>query len=110
MGCKRTVGSICSSPTDSSLVLTAAEQCSSAVLWKIPNHIVQESGGFDYDDDAERREDDGFDGGASSSANTMEQVASLENPGGASVTDIVWRDSAASCEASLFGALCHDHY
>ena len=47
------VGSICSSPTDSSLVLTAAEQCSSAVLWKIPKHIVQESGGFDYDDDVE---------------------------------------------------------
>jgi WD40 repeat protein len=81
------VNVICTSPSDATMVLTAAEQSSSAVLWKIPQTIMEQSEGLQYDPE----EDDALD---VASSVTMEQVLSLDHEGGSSLVDIVWRDTS----------------
>jgi len=80
------VGPICTSPTDSSMVITAAEHSSSAVLWKIPKAIMERNEGFRYDD-----EDDTST--ATPSAG-MDQVLTLEHEGDSPIVDIAWRDGS----------------
>lgn len=87
------VSVVCTSPDDASMVLTAAEESSSAVLWKIPKTTMELSGGLQYDPE----EDDAL-GGASSVS--MEQVLTLEPQGGSNLVDIVWRDTSEEPAAS----------
>jgi WD40 repeat protein len=81
------VNVICTDPADASMVFTAAEESSSAVLWKIPRTIMEQSEGLQYDPE----EDDVID---AVSSVTMEQVLSLDHEGGSSLVDIVWRDTS----------------
>ena len=86
---------LCASPTDPSLVITAAEQSSSATLYRIPRSIMTSSEGLQYDPE----EDDALDVVSSS---TMEEVLTLDsaNGGGSHIVDIVWRDSSEDMSAS----------
>jgi len=87
------VGVVCTSPNDPSMVLTAAEQNSAAVLWKIPRTTMEQSEGLQYDPE----EDDAL--GVASSV-SMEEVLMLEPRGGSSLVDIVWRDTSEEPTAS----------
>jgi WD40 repeat protein len=93
------VTAICCSPSDPSLVLTAAEGSNDATLWKIPRSIMSVNESLQYDPE----EDDALD--LASSA-VMEEVMTLNPPQGGSsspMVDIVWRDTAAEEESSSPG-------
>jgi EARP and GARP complex-interacting protein 1 len=95
---------LCTSPNDKSLVLTVAEDSSSATLWRIPQDVMEYSGdqflhgsgGGMQDDGMMIGDDDDEDGRGSVSS--MEQVSRLEAPmtdGAAqkknNILDMIWR-------------------
>jgi len=82
------VGILCTSPSDKSLVMTAAEHESTATLWRMPFDVVDRTDSLNYNPDG----DDGTDGLLSSSAYSLEEVTTLEH-NGPRLADIVWRDS-----------------
>lgn len=84
------VGIISTSPSDKSLVITAAEHKSSATLWRMPFDVVDRMDSLNYNPDG----DDGTDGLMSSSGYSLEEVSTLEHNGPSRLADIVWRDSA----------------
>lgn len=83
------VGIVCTSPSDKSLVLTAAEHNSSATLWRMPFDVVDRTDALDYNPDGEGDSSGGL---TSFSGYSLEEVAVLQHDG-PRLADIVWRDS-----------------
>lgn len=84
------VGLICSSPSDKSLVLTAAEHQSCATLWRMPLDVVDRVDSLNYNPDSDDPTSEGI---MSSSGYSLEEVCTLEHSNGPRLADIVWRDS-----------------
>jgi WD40 repeat protein len=98
------VAAICSSPTDSSVVLTAAEGSTAATVWKLPHAVMQLSSGPSYDDDDDD-DDDGSDPANNNSeilnmtnTETMEALTTLE-ASGTDLVDVQWRDAGEEASA-----------
>lgn len=82
------VGIVCTSPSDKSLVITAAEHKSSATLWRLPFDVVNRTDTLNYNPDGDESTDDPM----SSNGYTLEEVSILEH-NGPRLADIVWHDS-----------------
>ena len=82
------VGLLASSPSDKSLVLTAAEHQSSATLWRMPFEVLDRTDTLNYNPDG----DDSTDDLTSSNGFELEEVSILEH-NGSRLADIVWHDS-----------------
>lgn len=82
------VSLVCSSPSDKTLVLTAAEHKTAATLWRMPFDAVNNTESLDYNPDG----DDAPESLLSSNGYSMEEVSTLDH-NGPRLADIVWRDS-----------------
>lgn len=82
------VGVVCTSPSDKSLVMTAAEHKSNATLWRMPFDVVDRTDTLNYNPDR----DEDTDIGLMSSGYALEEVLTLEH-NGPRLADIVWHDS-----------------
>ena len=82
------VGLVCSSTSDITLVLTAAEHKSAATLWRMPLDVVNNTASLDYNPDG----DDVPESLLTSNGYSLEEVCTLEH-NGPRLADILWRDS-----------------
>jgi WD40 repeat protein len=86
------IAAMCSSPTEASVVVTAAEGSSNATLWKIPAEVMLQSSGPSYDEDESERTDTSSRDFHVTSTESMEVLTTLQADG-SDLVDIVWRDA-----------------
>lgn len=86
------VGVIATSPCDPLQVLTAVEQESTAVLWKMPANSQESTDNIEDDNDGYNSDRSG--------TMEMEQLTRLENHEGSAVASMAWRDSSEDMSPS----------
>lgn len=82
------VGIVCTSPSDKSLVMTAAEHQSSATLWRMPFDVMDRTDALNYNPEGDESTDDLM----SLKGYSLEEVSILEH-NGPRLADILWHDS-----------------
>jgi WD40 repeat protein len=98
---------ICTSPYDSNLLLTAAEQSNTATLYKLPLSTTLQDEGSNNDDDASETQhtdtsnnknnntiENSITSDNQQQQHKLEKMAELTSVGGSHVMEIIWRDAA----------------